>query len=111
MPARKKQMSREEERLAPIDMHPPIPDVPKRLLAAALKDRLERGVYEPGTAVPSLEEMVKMTGVARGTVRAGIKILAEQGYVKSVIGAATYVLPREYWPGGKKHQDYLDGKL
>lgn len=96
MPTQKK-LTKEQEKTAPINMRPDIPDVPKRLIFRALKDRLERGVYEPGEQLPSLEEMVGMTGAARGTVRAGLKLLADKGYVKSVIGSGTFVLPKDYW--------------
>jgi GntR family transcriptional regulator len=98
MPAAKKDTTREDERLAPINIrNQRIPGVPKQLLSAALKDRIVRGVYPGGSQLPSLTELEKMTGVARGTIRAALGILAEQGYLKSVIGLGTYVLPNEYW--------------
>jgi len=101
MPASKKDTTREDERLAPINVrNQRIPGVPKQLLAAALKDRIVRGVYPEGSQIPSLTDMEKMTGVARGTIRAALSILAEQGYVKSVIGLGTYILPSEYWGKG-----------
>jgi len=98
MPASKKDTAREDEKLAPINVRNlRIPGVPKKILADALKDRITRGVYAEGEQLPSLTDLEKMTGVARGTIRAGLGILAEQGYLKSVIGIGTYVLPREYW--------------
>jgi DNA-binding GntR family transcriptional regulator len=98
MPASEKDTTREDERLAPINVrNRRIPGVPKQILADALKDRIVRGVYPVGPDFPSLTDLEKMTGVARGTIRAALKILAEQGYVKSVIGIGTWVLPNEYW--------------
>lgn len=97
MPAQKK-TTREDEKLAPINVRNlRIPGVPKKILADALKDRITRGVYTEGEQLPSLADLEKMTGVARGTIRAALGILAEQGYLKSVIGIGTYVLPSEYW--------------
>lgn len=60
-------------------------------------------MYAPGEALPSLTELEKMTGVARGTIRAAIGILAEEGYLRSVIGMGAFVLPQEYW--GNPPQD------
>lgn len=79
----------------------PIPDVPKRVLANAIRDRINRGVYKPGAELPSLTNFEQMTGVARGTIRAALKILSDEGYVRSVIGMGSYVLPREYWGNGQ----------
>jgi len=105
VPAQKKAATREEERLAPINVRNlRIPGVPKQILAEAIKDRIVRGVYAEGEALPSLTELEKMAKVARGTIRAALGILAEQGYLKSVIGIGTYVLPREYW----QHPELLE---
>jgi len=99
MPAQKRTTSQDEKK-APIQVKLPIPDVPKRIIANELKSRIERGVYEEGEQLPSLAELEKMTGVARGTIRAAVGILADQGYLRSVIGMGIFVLPREYWGKG-----------
>src|SRR5579862_4995675 len=96
MPAEKPTFT--EAQLAPINVRNlRIPGVPKQILAEAIKDRIVRGVYGEGEQLPSLTDLEKMAGVARGTIRAALGILAEQGYLKSVIGIGTYVLPNEYW--------------
>ena len=95
-------MTREDEKTAPIKVKGlPIPDVPKRIIANELRDRIKRGVYEPGEMLPSLTKLEEMTGVARGTIRAAISILSEEGYLRSVIGMGTTILPTEYWGKGQ----------
>ena len=101
MPAQKR-TAKQDEKTAPIQVRGlPIPDVPKRVLANELRSRIDRGVYEPGEQLPSLTELEKMTGVARGTIRAAIGILSDEGYLRSVIGMGVFVLPREYWGKGQ----------
>jgi GntR family transcriptional regulator len=99
MPAAKKDTTREDEREAPIQVKGlEIPDVPKRVIASAIRDRIERGVYPEGEMLPSLVRLEAMTGgTARGTIRAALKILADDGYLRSVIGMGTTILPRKYW--------------
>jgi DNA-binding GntR family transcriptional regulator len=97
MPAQKRS-TKQDEKVAPIQVRGlPIPDVPKRIIANEIRSRIDRGVYPPGEMLPSLTTLEEMTGVARGTIRAAISILSEEGYVRSVIGAGTFVLPAEYW--------------
>lgn len=97
MPAQERPAT-DAEKTAPIQTRGlPIPDVPKRIIANEIEDRIKRGVYQPGENLPALTEMEKMTSAARGTIRAALKILSDQGYIRSVIGLGTTVLPREYW--------------
>jgi DNA-binding GntR family transcriptional regulator len=74
-----------------------IPATPKTIISDAIRDRIKKGVYEPRTTLPSLERMEKMTGAARGTIRAALKILAGEGYVRSVIGLGAFVLDEKFW--------------
>lgn len=103
MPAAKR-TTQQDEKTAPIQVSGlAIPDVPKRIIANELRSRIQRGVYPPRETLPSLTELEAMTKdadgkqVARGTVRAALKILQDEGYVRSVIGQGTWVLDQEFW--------------
>lgn len=48
-------------------------------VADSVRQLIAEGTYPPGTAVPSIEEMMEEHGVSRTTVRAAIKVLADDG--------------------------------
>jgi DNA-binding GntR family transcriptional regulator len=98
VPASKK-TSQADKRLAPIHargMMPPVP--PRQAVANEIRERIRSGVYKPGETIPSIPELVSITtGAAKNTIIAALKILQEEGYVKSLHGIGTYVLTPEYW--------------
>ena len=69
-----------------------------RQLADIIRGRIESGRYPPGSPVPSIERIRQETGAAVMTIRKGIGILAEEGWVQLVPGKGTFVQPRENWP-------------
>jgi len=74
--------------------HPIFPDSPVPLysqLADLLRQRVLRGLWGPGTKVPSLEALVAEFKVARVTVRQAIDILTREGLLLPQRGRGTFV--------------------
>lgn len=75
-------------------------DIPKYLvIARALADDIETGVYKPGDQIPGERTLMGQWGVARNTTRQAIQLLASEGLVhrsgaKGV--AATVAHPSDY---------------
>jgi len=63
-------------------------------LAAALRERIESGEIPPEEALPSITYLVQETGLAVGTVRKAIKVLADEGLVVTVPGRGSFVTKR-----------------
>ncbi|UGY92019.1 GntR family transcriptional regulator [Streptomyces gobiensis] len=74
------------------------PDPVYLQLAAVLVTRIERGDYPPRRAVPGVDRLVQEFGVARGTARKTLVLLAELGIVRTVVGKGSFVM--EPQPGG-----------
>lgn len=64
-------------------------------LAAVLIARIAAGVYPTGRAVPGVDRLVQEFGLARGTARKTLVLLAEMGYVRTVVGKGSFVIERE----------------
>ncbi|MCX5293255.1 MULTISPECIES: GntR family transcriptional regulator [unclassified Streptomyces] len=64
-------------------------------LAAVLISRIESGVYPLGRAVPGVDRLMQEFGLARGTARKTLVLLAELGYVRTVVGKGSFVIERE----------------
>jgi GntR family transcriptional regulator len=60
-------------------------------LAAALRARIVAGEWPPGSAMPSEQTLAAEHGVALGTLRRALDLLAEQGLVERVHGRGTFV--------------------
>jgi GntR family transcriptional regulator len=75
-----------------IDMRSPEPSYLQ--LAAILRGRIESGEIGPEEALPSITFLVQETGLAVGTVRKAIKILADEGLVVTVPGRGSFATKR-----------------
>ena len=75
-----------------IDKNSPIPKYYQ--LQTWLIEQIEHGVYQPGDSIPTEEEFVKTTGLARATVRHAIQNLAQHGYLVRKRRLGTFVLNR-----------------
>jgi len=64
-------------------------------LAAVLISRIEGGMYPLGRAVPGVDRLMQEFGIARGTARKTLVLLAELGYVRTVVGKGSFVIERE----------------
>jgi GntR family transcriptional regulator len=64
-------------------------------LAAVLISRIDNSVYPLGRAVPGVDRLMQEFGIARGTARKTLVLLAELGYVRTVVGKGSFVIDRE----------------
>lgn len=71
------------------------PDPIYQQIAAVIRQRIADGVYPPRRAIPSEADMCEEFGVSRNTVRAAIRLLGEEGLVRTVRGKGTYPIARE----------------
>jgi GntR family transcriptional regulator len=70
-------------------------DVPRYLqLANVLRQRIDDGVYQRGSRIPSEVTLVQEAGLARDTVRKAINLLVEENRLYIVRGLGTFVGPR-----------------
>ncbi|MES2399581.1 MAG: GntR family transcriptional regulator [Pseudomonadota bacterium] len=60
-------------------------------LAAALKARVVGGEWPPGTALPAEQTLAAEHGVALGTLRRALELMAEQGLIERIHGRGTFV--------------------
>jgi len=60
-------------------------------LAAALRQRVIDGEWPPGTALPAETSLAAEHGVALGTLRRALELLAEQGLIERRHGKGTFV--------------------
>lgn len=60
-------------------------------LAALLRQRIARGVWQVGHRLPSLDDLVQEFGVARVTVRQAVDLLAREGLLSPQQGRGTFV--------------------
>ncbi|MFI1951974.1 GntR family transcriptional regulator [Streptomyces xinghaiensis] len=93
------------------DIDPEAPDPVYLQLAAVLVARIERGDYPPRRAVPGVDRLVQEFGVARGTARKTLVLLAELGVVRTVVGKGSFVIerPPQASGGGQGDGDGAEG--
>ncbi|MFO1328828.1 MAG: GntR family transcriptional regulator [Rubrivivax sp.] len=60
-------------------------------LAAAMRRRIVAGEWPPGGAIPAEQTLAAQHGVALGTMRRALDLLAEQGLVERQHGRGTFV--------------------
>lgn len=60
-------------------------------LAAALRARVIAGEWPPGSAIPAEQTLAAEHGVALGTMRRALDLLAQQGLIERVHGRGTFV--------------------
>lgn len=60
-------------------------------LADLFRGRISRGIWAPGQALPTIEQLTREFDVARVTVRQAINLLAREGLVSPERGRGTYV--------------------
>jgi GntR family transcriptional regulator len=60
-------------------------------LAHTLRERVVSGLWPPGQALPAESQLAADHGVALGTMRQAMALLAAQGYVERIHGKGTFV--------------------
>lgn len=66
---------------------------PYQQLAAILRERIASGQIPPRRPIPSVTTLQQQTGLARGTIRKAIALLADEGLVVVRPGWGTFVVP------------------
>lgn len=86
-------------RVSDLDPWPFRPDVPKHVqIAEVLRGRILAGELAPRMPVPSEPGIAQEFGVARDTARKAVRLLRDEGYVRTVAGMGSFVRDREDWP-------------
>ena len=60
-------------------------------LAAAMRARVVAGEWPPGSALPAEQTLAAEHGVALGTLRRALELMAEQGLIERIHGRGTFV--------------------
>jgi GntR family transcriptional regulator len=60
-------------------------------LAAAMRARIVAGEWPPGSSIPAEQTLAAEHGVALGTMRRALDLMAEQGLVERIHGRGTFV--------------------
>ena len=55
-------------------------------------DKIETGALQPGSKLPSENELAATYQITRETVRKGLNLLAQNGYIHKVKGKGSFVL-------------------
>ncbi len=61
------------------------------VLAQALRERVLRGEWPPGSAIPAEQVLAAEHGVALGTMRQALALLVSQGLIERIHGRGTFV--------------------
>ncbi|MCJ7554778.1 MAG: GntR family transcriptional regulator [Ignavibacteriaceae bacterium] len=72
-----------------VDKTSPIPSYFQ--LQTWLKEQIQQGIFKLNDKIPTEEELVKLTGLARATVRQAIQNLSNMGYLVRKKGLGTFV--------------------
>jgi DNA-binding GntR family transcriptional regulator len=67
------------------------PDPLYKQIATELRSRIERGVYQPGYAIPSNSALCEEFGVTHRTARMAVEILVEEGLLVGAVGRGMFV--------------------
>ena len=71
-------------------------DVPPYLqLAAILREAIRSGEIGPRRPLPSMTALHQEYGLARGTIRKAVGVLADEGLVRIRPGWGTFVVPED----------------
>jgi DNA-binding LacI/PurR family transcriptional regulator len=64
-------------------------------LRGAIQTQLMDGTLKPGEILPAERVLKEQLGISRATIRQAIKSLTNEGWLKSVVGAGTFVLEQK----------------
>jgi GntR family transcriptional regulator len=75
------------------------PESPHRQIAAWIRARIESGELAPRRRIPSEQDIIGETGVARTTARRAVRLLRDEGLVFTVQGRGSFVAEQPQQPG------------
>ena len=67
------------------------PIAPYRQIATILRGRIERGEYQPGRRLPSINDLMQEYGVAHLTANKALRLLVTEGLAELSPGMGFYV--------------------
>lgn len=73
----------------------------------AIQQRIEDGVYPPGSLLPSENQLIGEFGVSRTTVTRALHLLKQEGWIDSQQGRGTFVRGRPAGAGRVRHGQQL----
>lgn len=62
-------------------------------LAAILRAMIESGEIPPDRPLPSVKSLVQRYGIAQGTAEKAVRVLRDEGIVRTIRGKGIYTLP------------------
>jgi len=71
---------------------------PYQQVATILREQILSGQIPPRRPIPSVTTLQQTYGIARGTVRKAVALLADEGLVVVRPGWGTFVAPEGQWP-------------
>jgi len=93
--------------MQPIDRDDPRKPYVK--IAASIRAAILSGEFEPGTRLPIGEELAEFFGVTRSTIGSAVRVLQDEGFVKSKTGSGVYVNSRARIPAAEGEPHPLHG--
>lgn len=93
--------------MQPVDEDDPRPTYMK--IAASIRAAILSGEFEPGARLPTQAELAKYFGVVRATVASAIRVLQDEGFLRSVTGSGAYVNSRARIPVAEGEPHPLHG--
>lgn len=78
-------------------------------IAASIRAAILSGELEPGQQLPSGEELAAFFGVSRMTVTAAVRVLREEGFIRSQAGSGVYVRDQAQLPVPDTEEHQLAG--
>lgn len=93
--------------MQPIDRDDPRKPYVK--IAASIRAAILSGEFEPGTRLPIGEELAEFFGVTRSTIGSAVRVLQDEGFVKSKTGSGVYVNSRARIPATEGEPHPLHG--
>jgi DNA-binding GntR family transcriptional regulator len=61
-------------------------------LADILRERIASGEYGPGAKLPTIDQVVRETGLSPMTIRRAVRVLVDEGLVEVVPGRGSFVI-------------------
>lgn len=80
-------------------------------LREIVRNRIEEGVYLPGTAIPSENKLAETFGINRLTVRNAVDALVNEGILQRVQGKGVFVVGNKYEEALEEYEGFVNTVL